>query len=186
MFSRPIAPDAELCLMDLSCCDELFALVEANRQRLSRWFAWVDASRSADDTRAYVRSVLEGYARDEGFNTVIRFQGRIVGTAGFHEWKNLHRSTSIGYWLDAAAEGKGLMTAAVRALVDHALIERGLNRVEIRAATDNARSQAVARRLGFVAEGVARQAERIGDRYHYLAVFSMLARDWPANRPPLS
>src|SRR5215218_1239404 len=119
MFTRPIAPDAELRLMDPSCCEELFALVEANRPRLAHWFAWVELSRSVDDTRAYVRSVLEGYARDEGFNTVIRHQGRIVGTAGFHEWKNLHRSTSIGYWLDAAAEGKGLMTASVRALVDY-------------------------------------------------------------------
>lgn len=65
-------------------------------------------------------------------------------------------------------------------LVDHAFGPLGLNRVVIRAGVDNHRSRAVAERLGFVLEGVAREAERCPDgRYVDHAVYAMLAANWP-------
>ena len=70
------------------------------------------------------------------------------------------------------------MTLAVRALVDHAFGAWELNRVEIAAAVENARSRAVARRLGFTEEGRRRQVERVGDRYLDHVVHSMLASEW--------
>jgi ribosomal-protein-serine acetyltransferase len=72
------------------------------------------------------------------------------------------------------------MTRAVRALVDHAVRDLRLNRVEIRIAPDNRRSRAVPERLGFRQEGTLRQAERVGDRYLDAVVFAMLASAWPA------
>lgn len=38
----------------------------------------------------------------------------------------------------------------------------------------------IAERLGFVREGVHRHAERIGDRYLDLVVYSVLADEWSA------
>ncbi len=70
------------------------------------------------------------------------------------------------------------MTAAARALIEHAFSVWGLHRVEIRAGAENHRSQAVARRLGFAQEGVLRHAERVGDRYVDHAVYAMLSDDW--------
>lgn len=70
------------------------------------------------------------------------------------------------------------MTEAVRALTTHAFTVLKLNRVEIRAAVGNVRSRAIPERLGFSQEGVARQAERIGDRYEDSVVYSMLATEW--------
>jgi ribosomal-protein-serine acetyltransferase len=75
-------------------------------------------------------------------------------------------------------QGRGTMTAAVRALVDHAFGEWGLHRVVIEAAVDNAPSRAVPERLGFREEGVRRAAERHGERYLDLVVYAMLAVDW--------
>jgi ribosomal-protein-serine acetyltransferase len=69
------------------------------------------------------------------------------------------------------------MTEAVRALTAHALGPWRLNRFEIRVAVGNERSAAIPLRLGFVEEGVLREAERHGDRYLDLRVFSLLARD---------
>jgi ribosomal-protein-serine acetyltransferase len=53
-----------------------------------------------------------------------------------------------------------------------------LNRVEIRAGVENARSRAVVERRGFTQEGVKRQAELVGDRWIDDAVYSMLAAEW--------
>jgi hypothetical protein len=103
---------------------------------------------------------------------------RIVGVLGFHgvDWTN--RATSLGYWLAEAAQGRGTMTRAAAALVDHALTGWQLNRVEIRADVANRRSRAIPERLGFQQEGTLRQAARIGERYIDHVVYSMLAADW--------
>jgi ribosomal-protein-serine acetyltransferase len=105
--------------------------------------------------------------------------GRIAGVIGYIsvDWGN--RATGVGYWLGEEYEGEGTMTAAARALTVHALVEWGLSRVEIRVATGNRRSRAIPERLGFREEGTLRKAQRIGDRYVDLAVYSMLAEDWP-------
>ena len=70
------------------------------------------------------------------------------------------------------------MTGAVTALVDHAISDWDLNRVEIRASVENAASRAIPERLGFHEEGTLRQAELVDGRYHDTVVYSMLAADW--------
>ncbi|HSI33444.1 MAG: GNAT family N-acetyltransferase [Phycisphaerae bacterium] len=182
MFSKPLTPDAELRPLDLAQVEPLWELVDANRERLRQWFAWVDADRSVDDIAKFVKSAMERHARDEGLTAVIHYQGRAVGAIDFHDWRPVHRYTAIGYWLAASAEGKGLMTAAVTAMVDYAFTERGMNRVEIRCATQNERSRVVPRRLGFVEEGTMRQAELLYDRYNDLVVYAMLRAEWLARR----
>jgi ribosomal-protein-serine acetyltransferase len=82
----------------------------------------------------------------------------------------LHRRAEIGYWLGREFQGHGMVTDACRAVTRHALVELGLNRVEIRCATGNAKSKAIPLRLGFTLEGVLRQAE--------LEVYSMLRSDF--------
>ena len=70
------------------------------------------------------------------------------------------------------------MTSAVAVLVDHAFDSLHLNRLEIRTDIENARSRAVAERLGFRYEGTLRQSYRVTDeRYSDDAVYSMLASD---------
>ena len=54
----------------------------------------------------------------------------------------------------------------------------GSEHLEIRAGTENVRSQRVPERLGFTREGVVREVERIGDRYLDHVIYSTLARDW--------
>jgi RimJ/RimL family protein N-acetyltransferase len=57
----------------------------------------------------------------------------------------------IGYWLDAADTGRGLITEAVRALLPMAT-ELGMRRIEIRCDPRNERSAAIPQRLGFQLE----------------------------------
>jgi ribosomal-protein-serine acetyltransferase len=84
----------------------------------------------------------------------------------------------IGYWLGKTHQGRGTMTRTVGVLLDHAFGTWKLNRVEIRAAPENARSRAIPERLGFRQEGTLREAQRIGDRYLDDVVYAMLGSDW--------
>jgi ribosomal-protein-serine acetyltransferase len=167
-----------LRLLEEADAEELYALTDRNRAHLEPWLPWVPLTRSPSDTLEFIRATRRQQAADDGAQLgIVDRDGAIAGIAGFHriDWAN--RATSIGYWLAADRQGRGLMTEAVRALVDDAFGSRGLHRIEIAAAVDNARSRAVPERLGFRAEGVRRGAERHGERYLDLAIYGLLATD---------
>ncbi len=84
----------------------------------------------------------------------------------------------MGYWARERYRGKGLMTAACRALVAHAFGELGPNRVSIACATENEKSCAIAERLGFQREGVVRQAKWLYVRFVDHVVYAALASEW--------
>jgi ribosomal-protein-serine acetyltransferase len=158
--------------------DELHALVDANRAHLLPWMPWAGQERAG--TVEFLDAAVVQAATGDGAQYAILDGGRIAGTVGFHrvDWRNA--AGSIGYWLAADAQGRGLMTRAVAACLDHAFDAWDLHRIEIRAAPDNARSRAVPERLGFVQEGILREAERHADRFGDLVVYAMLAADWRA------
>jgi len=174
MLTFELFDDCHLRLLEEADADELYALIDANREHLARWMPWA-AGQTLDGTRGFIRATRKQLAGNDGFQVAIVRGGRIAGVCGFHAVDWQHRSTSIGYWLSEREQGHGLMTRAVRALVDHALGSWGLHRVEIRAAPENARSRAIPERLGFREEGVLRDAERVGDRYLDSVVYGRLA-----------
>jgi ribosomal-protein-serine acetyltransferase len=168
-----------LRLLEESDADELFALVDANREHLEPWMPWVPSERSAEDVLPFIRLTRQQIADNDGFQTaIIAPDGRIVGMVGFHRVDWLNRKTSIGYWLARDEQGRGTMTHAVHALLDHAFGVWKLERVTIEAAVDNARSRAIPERLGFVHEGTERAAGRVGERSLDHAIYGVLAADW--------
>jgi ribosomal-protein-serine acetyltransferase len=164
-------------LLDPSDTAELYALIEANRERLAEWLPWA-AGQTAADTGEFIARTRKQVERNDGFQVAIVSDGQIAGIAGLISVDWSHRTTGLGYWLGQEFSGQGTMTAVVRALTDHALRAWELNRVEIGAATENRRSRAIPERLGFREEGTVRQAQRVGDRYLDLVVYSMLAAEW--------
>ena len=183
MFHFPLAPDADLRLLEERHADEIYAAIDRNRARLREWMPWVDDSRGPDDVKTFIRESLRRFAANDGFDAGIFVADQFVGTIGFHHFYWINRRTSLGYWLDAQHEGRGLMTAAVRAMTDHAIRTLKLNRVEIQAATGNERSRAIPQRLGFRHEGTLRQAGFLYDHYVDLEMYAMLAAEWSKQRP---
>ena len=181
MLRFELSPGQQLRLLEESDAEELYVLIHANRDHLARWMPWA-ARQTLADTSAFIERTRDQLAGNDGFQTAIVEDRRIVGVIGFHAVSWEHRSTSIGYWLAESAQGRGTMTSAVRALLDHAFGIWRLHRVEIRAALDNTRSRAIPERLGFNQEGILRDAERVGARHVDQVVYAILAGDPRARR----
>lgn len=163
-----------LCIADAG---ELHSLIERNREYLARWLAWAPTQKPSD-TCAFIRSAEKQATATNGFHAVVVCDGTLAGVVSYMEVNWRHRRTILGYWLDADHQGRGLMTGSVRSLVDHALLAWRLNRVEVRVAVGNRKSQAVPERLGFRREATLRQAELINGHYCDSIVYAMLAADW--------
>ena len=84
----------------------------------------------------------------------------MIGLEGIHAGAG-----EIGYWLDPAARGAGLMAEAVEAVVEHGFdpVGIGLERIVWRALAGNVASAAVVRRIGFRFEGVRRLGAVVRD-----------------------
>lgn len=158
--------------------DESFAVVDAERDRLREWLPWVDHTTSPDDTRSFFEAVAQLDASGESLHTVVRLDDRLIGHADLRMTR-LQCTGEVGYWLSAAAVGKGVMTRVVAQLLDVGFGPLGLHRIQLQAATGNTRSRAIAERLGMTLEGIRREAERLPKGFVDLAVYSMLAPEWP-------
>lgn len=63
-------------------------------------------------------------------------------------------SCAVGYWVDSAIAGRGVLTTALAMLVDHCFDTVGLHRVEASIRPENAASRRVVEKLGFREEGL--------------------------------
>lgn len=177
----------ELRPLHLADARALFALVEVDRARLRRWLPWVDLTWEASDIRRFILRTQAQFKDGQGATFGVWWKDRLVGVAGFNWIDGPNRSGALGYWLAREAEGRGLMTAAVAALLRHGFRNLELNRVEIRAGVRNRRSRAIPERLGFRREGTLHQAEWVDGRFVDHAVYGLLAAEWerrPAATPP--
>ncbi|MCK6481901.1 MAG: GNAT family N-acetyltransferase [Planctomycetes bacterium] len=117
---------------------------------------------------------------------------RVLGHASLTRiTRGAFHAANLGYSLDRRAEGRGLMTEALRALLAHAFGPMGLHRVEANHLPSNRRSAAVLRRLGFRREGLARDYLLIDGRWQDHVLNSLTNREWIApgaspesGRPP--
>jgi ribosomal-protein-alanine N-acetyltransferase len=65
----------------------------------------------------------------------------------------VQRSCTIGYWIDGALAGRGIVPTAVALIIDHCFGEVGLHRVEINIRPENLASLRVVEKLGLRREG---------------------------------
>ena len=167
LLRRPTLEDAE----------SLFALVDSNRQHLRRWLPWVDFVASPEDERLWVQAQLAEDAPE--FVLLMVYKGDVAGAVGIRGRGSRSRCGEIGYWIAENLQGRGIVTRSCRALVDYMFERLNMNRVVIRASADNVRSRGIPHRLGFTLEGIERQSELLYDTFQDVAVYSMLASEWP-------
>lgn len=167
-----------LQLIDYHHAEPLYELVKANRQHLREWLPWVDHMRTIDDFRRYIKSSKQRYAGRNEMGYVIIAGYKMIGRIGVYNIDLQNRHASVGYWLDRQWMGKGIITEACRAVVHYSFTRLGLNRIEIRVATGNLKSQHVPERLGFKKEGLIRQGEFVNNEFIDLYIYSLLKEEW--------
>ncbi|HKI89089.1 MAG TPA: GNAT family protein [Draconibacterium sp.] len=164
----------------LSMAPEIFAAIDHDRIYLKQWLPFVEMTLNVQDTERFINSVTSDkkYKRDEIFS--IRYHESFAGLIGFKDtdWNN--RKTELGYWLAEELQGKGIITTCVKKLISFAFVKMKLNRVQIKVAVGNHKSEAIPNRLGFQLEGIERAGEFHENKYLDLKVFSLLKKDWLA------
>jgi ribosomal-protein-serine acetyltransferase len=183
VFTVPLGDDgAELRPIEPWQAEEFLAHMDRARALVDPWIPFAAAARDLTSARALLQRYADKQAADTGRLHGIWLDGTLVGGVLFRRFEAERGNCEIGCWLEAAAEGRGLVTRASRKLIDWAFGVRGMHRVEWVASSANRRSVAVAERLGMTREGVLREAYPYRGKRHDEEIWAVLAREWQKGR----
>jgi RimJ/RimL family protein N-acetyltransferase len=182
MFRIDLGDGAELRPLEPWQAEEFLAHMDRARDSVDPWIPWASVNHDLAAATATLQRYADAQARDGGRLFGIWLDGTLVGGTMFVSFDTRFEQCEIGCWLEPAGTGRGLVTRAVRVLIDWAFTTRGMHRVEWRCRPDNTASAAVARRLGMRLEGTLREVFPWHGVRHDNQVWALLATD----RPPVS
>jgi len=181
MFSFLLSDDIALVPRTPSLAEAYHDLLAANHERIARWEPWAAAPPVLAETRAFIEASAQNWIAGTELPVVIAVrrdgQWQLVGSVGLRI-DRYSRSGELGYWVDGAHEGRGLVSRAVAAVLDQAFGPLGLDRVSLHTDVANQRSRALARRLGFVEEGTLRQGLAFPAERRDAVAYSLLSAEW--------
>lgn len=158
--------------------EEAFAVIMANYEHLHEWSHWLSEDFTLEKAREHCKRNMQRFANGEEIRLRIIYQGRIAGIVSLFEIDSRNKAAEIGYWLAKEHTGKGLVTKSVAKLLEYGFGELKLNRIVIKCVPENVKSRAIPEKLGFIKEGIEREAGWMHTRFVDHVVYSMLAREW--------
>jgi [ribosomal protein S5]-alanine N-acetyltransferase len=113
-------------------------------------------------------------------------ESRIAGGIGYTLHTDVERvGAEVGYWLAPAHWGRGLATAALQALTDHAFAAHPeLRRLWAVPFATNAASARVLQKAGYTCEGTLRQSAVKDGRVLDQWVYAIVRDEWEARHAP--
>ncbi|MEV6421441.1 GNAT family protein [Streptomyces sp. NPDC051662] len=184
MFAIPLGDGAELRPLEPWRAEEFLAHMDRARDLVDEHIKLAAAVTDPVSARALLTSYAEKQAADSGriygiwLDSTLVGDFTLVGGVLFRLFDTATGTCEVGCWLEPAATGRGLVTRAARMLIDWAVEERGMHRVEWRVSSANTASVNVARRLGMTRDGVLRENyPHRGVRQH-TEIWSVLASEW--------
>lgn len=177
--TRPMTPHTRPYRLDDA--EAVLEAVQESMVELQPWMPWCHAGYSLADARTWVETHAPPARPSAAFEFAIVSGDRYLGGCGLNQIDAMHRRANLGYWVRSTETGRGVATAAVRAVRDWAFTHTDLVRLEIVVAAGNDASHRVAIKAGADLEGVQRHRLVLHGAAVDATMFS-LTRDVP-DRP---
>lgn len=177
------APDIAIVPAAVAHAAALAALVRQNLDHLHAYLPAVAELASLEAATDYLHAAEEWAAEGDVLEWYLFSGATLCGSIRVKEIDTCDRKAKIGYFLGKEFEGKGIMTASLRLILDRCFNVLQLNRIELHCAVTNTSSMAVARRLGFTLEGVLRQDECLHGVFVDQQVYGLLRAEFVGENP---
>ena len=151
---------------------------------VARHVLWT-AHTSPSESRSYIRYMLRRYRLGEpsSWGIVLKQENRVIGTIGFMWIQEENASAEVGYSLGRAYWNQGIMTEALRLILDFGFKSLKLNRIEAQHEVDNPASGAVMRKAGMTYEGTLRQRLCNKGKFVDVALYAALRSEYTGKKP---
>lgn len=141
--------DIYLRLSSLQDIDELYTVVETNREHLQVYQGWAKTM-SYSDAKQAVASRISGIEAGNSiqFRIAETESDKLIGTITIFDFDLNRRSIKIGVWLTKEAEGKGYAYDSMQTVIECAFQQWNIAEIILRIADENIRSKRLAEKLG--------------------------------------
>lgn len=175
----PVLETERLILRKLTRDDAEDMFAYARDPEVVRHLPWKVHS-SLEDTLTYLNEVLANQEKSQvtSWALICKPEARVVGTAGYNWWQPQHRRAEIGYVLARWLWGRGLMTEAVREIINFGFTRMELNRIQALCREENPASARVMDHCGMKYEGLLRDYYWDNGAPHDFRIYSILQREW--------
>ncbi|HFV9236830.1 50S ribosomal protein L7/L12-serine acetyltransferase [Enterobacter mori] len=170
----PVSQQIELRSVEERYTTDLHNLVIKNKNFLQTAFDWAQHVGSEEDTHRNVQSNQMLHQRGYAKMFLIFHDDALAGVLSFNAIEPANKTGYIGYWLDEAHQGKGILSRSLQAFMRHYVELGTVRRFVIKCRVDNHSSNAVALRNGFMLEGCLREAEYLNGRYDDVNTYARL------------
>lgn len=165
-----------LIIPQLESAQEIFNLIDKDREHLRTWLPWVDSTTSFEHTRQNLAERIESFRQNEQAAFYGTLNGEVVASVGFVSLED--GVGEIGYWLLSQYNGRGLMTSFVKGCIDYGFNDLHLKQIVIKCAEGNLKSAAIPERLGFVLSKKTETTRIRNDEEHHTLIFTLDKSDW--------
>lgn len=151
----------------------------ASDPEVTKYVTWPPHS-SIEITRMVVRDWVDGYERADRYNWIIILKGEdkpIGNISVVHLYEHVE-ACEIGYCMGKPWWGCGIMTEALKAVVDYLFEHVGFNRISARHDPQNIGSGRVMQKAGMTYEGTLRQIDRNNTGICDASYYSILRSEW--------
>jgi ribosomal-protein-alanine N-acetyltransferase len=133
--------------------------------RTRHWLVSLPEPYTRADALDYLTGVREQAAQRTGLTWCVAdpTDDRCLGSVSLEGLGGYARRPEIGYWAHPEARGRGVVTAAVRLVTEHAEEQHLADSILIRCALGNQASRHVAQQAGYAQVGVLPNCEPLGD-----------------------
>ena len=166
-----------LVIPEIEDAHNIFTIIDTDRKHLTEWLPWVDKTISVKDTETNILERVDKFDKKEAASFYALYEDQFIASVGFISLDIINKKGEIGYWILSSFQGKGLMTECVKACVKYGFEELNLNRIVIKCSSENIKSAAIPKRLGFSLEGTLRQDKIRNGVFHHTLVFGLLKSD---------
>ncbi len=147
--------------------------------KVQKHIKWVPCA-TLESTNEFIKMHLENYdSKSDFYAWGIEQDGEIIGSIGAFDIDDYIESCEIGYSLGYKYWGQGLITEAVKAVVEYLLTDVGFNRIHASCHKDNVGSEKVMNKIGMHYEGKLREATKGQDnKLADLLLYAILKSDY--------
>ncbi len=154
----------------------IFDAALVSRNELAPWMPWCGDDFNIEVAEKWVKDTTASDA-ERAFTVWDESEQCFLGNCGLHEIDTNLRSAELGYWVRTDQVGRGIASAAAKAVAEYGFSQLELVRVEIIIAVGNDTSNRVAERVGASCEGVMRNGLMHRDQVRDARLYSLIPDD---------
>jgi ribosomal-protein-alanine N-acetyltransferase len=133
---------------------------------------------NAEEALVHIAIIDEKIDTNEGINWAITLKGdgKLIGVIGHYRIKPEHFRAEIGYMLLPEYHGKGIISEALKEVVNYGFEVMNLHSVEAIIDPENSASEKVLQKNGFIKEAHLKENEYFDGRFLDTVIYSLIKK----------